>query len=153
MTLDQLVDTGDFPIGATRRSIEDRIEKLIELLDIVDDDVDLEDTADDEPSLGGYGGDDRELDNADDEDDGTEEPTLGAPERHPRSYDIDPLSGLALPRSGFLRPEPGKSQEHWADGARGDHEREADADFEAEHDPETVMWGDDIKSQEVLVTL
>ncbi|WP_143748345.1 hypothetical protein [Mesorhizobium carmichaelinearum] len=131
-----------------RQSVEKRLNELLDsamslitALDLMEVDCDLEDTADDEPSLGwcergpqtvaafhdGRGSpyDDRELDNADDEDDGTEEPTLGAPNR--------------------------TSQLHWADGARGDHEREADADFEAEHDPETVMWGDDLKSQEVLV--
>ncbi|MFD2053797.1 hypothetical protein ACFSQT_12085 [Mesorhizobium calcicola] len=96
MTLDQLVDTGDFPIGATRRSIEDRIEKLIELLDIVDDDVDLEDTADDEPSLGCL--DDLELDNCDDED----------------GHDAE----------GYCPDDYG----------------------------ETVMWPEDLRSQEVLVS-
>ncbi|TPK82664.1 hypothetical protein FJ934_04765 [Mesorhizobium sp. B2-4-12] len=52
--------------------------------------------------------DDRELDNSDDEDDGTEEPTLGAPNRH-------------------------HNQTHWADGARGDHEREVCTDREMDH--------------------
>lgn len=76
MTLQDLVDTADFPLPATRRSIEDRIEKLIELLDVVDDDPDLEDDNDDEPYIGWPEGgpsrldrslvqDDREADNAD----------------------------------------------------------------------------------------
>lgn len=53
--------------------------------------------------------DDRELDDADLEDDGTLEPTLGAPERC--------------------------SQAHWADGAHGDHEREECTDRELEDAP------------------
>ena len=85
---------------------------LIEALDTMEADPDLEETGDDEPSLGwplrgpsAYGateGDDRELDETDDEDGGDNEPTLGAPER-----------------GGWY-----VSQEHWADGAKGDHERE-----------------------------
>ncbi|TPI72527.1 hypothetical protein [Mesorhizobium sp. B2-8-9] len=49
--------------------------------------------------------DDRELDNADDEDHGTLKPTLAAPNRH-------------------------HNREHWAAGARGDHEREECTDRE-----------------------
>lgn len=58
------------------------------------------------------------------------EPSLGAPERHPRSWNVDTLSGLQMPRSGFLYVVSEKSQEHWADGAPGDHEREVDDDRE-----------------------
>ncbi|TPK85329.1 hypothetical protein [Mesorhizobium sp. B2-4-17] len=108
----------------------DRAMSLITALDLMEADCDLEDGADAEPWLGwcalgpqtvrgfhdGRGSpyDDRELDNSDDEDDGTEEPTLGAPNR--------------------------TSQVHWADGARGDHEREEDHDAEPENDAESAQW-------------
>ncbi|RUV00543.1 hypothetical protein EOA79_20280 [Mesorhizobium sp. M1A.F.Ca.IN.020.03.2.1] len=88
-----------------RRAIEDEIERLISLLDLMEADCDLEDGADDEPSLGwctGYGpGDtlDLEADDCDDEDDGTAEPSPGALNR--------------------------VCQVKWAAGARSD--READA--------------------------
>ncbi|RVC64056.1 hypothetical protein [Mesorhizobium sp.] len=116
----------------------DRAMSLITALDMMEVDCDLEAGEDDEPSLGwctGYGPgntEDLERDDSDMEDDGTEEPTLGAPERHPISRDADPYSGLHLPRSGYTRGEPGKSQEYWADGARGDHEREEDHERELE---------------------
>jgi hypothetical protein len=83
-------------------------------------DCDLEDNADAEPWLGWTDrvqfGDtiDRERDIADDEDDGSAEPTLGAPDRC--------------------------SQVHWADGAKGDHEREEDHDAEPDTDGEPVQW-------------
>lgn len=100
----------------------DRAMSLITALDLMEADCDLEDGADHEPWLGwcalgpqtvssafhdGRGSpyDDRELDGSDDEDDGTVEPTLGAPNRH-------------------------HNQEHWAAGARGDHEREVCVDCE-----------------------
>ncbi|MFD1982647.1 hypothetical protein ACFSOZ_08155 [Mesorhizobium newzealandense] len=70
----------------------DRAMSLITALDLMEADCDLEETADDEPSLGCL--DDLELDNCDDEEGGDTEP--------------DNFS-------------------------------------------ETVMWGDDLKSQEVLV--
>ncbi|MES0016530.1 hypothetical protein [Mesorhizobium sp. M0036] len=83
-----------------RQSIEkrlndllDRAMSLITALDLMQADCDLEDTADDEPSLGCL--DDLELDNADDEEGADAEPC-------PDTYG------------------------------------------------ETVMWGDDLKSQEVL---
>lgn len=41
---------------------------LITVLDLMEADCDLEDGADDEPSIGSYGGDDRERDDCDDED-------------------------------------------------------------------------------------
>ncbi|MGX5846917.1 hypothetical protein ACWGTO_07545 [Mesorhizobium sp. PL10] len=151
-----------------RRAIEkelnalfDKATALITALDVMEADCDLEDGADSEPWLGwtdrgpqtmspvfsdgrGSPHDDREQDNSDYEDDGTLEPSLGAPERHPWSRDADPLSGLAMPRSCFTRQEPGQSQEHWADGSRGDHEREVDHDREADpadYDCPGVIWG------------
>lgn len=45
-SIDELVHGSDFPIPMIRRAIEDRIEKLIELLDLVDDDPDEEETGD-----------------------------------------------------------------------------------------------------------
>ncbi|RVD73342.1 MAG: hypothetical protein E5V62_07595 [Mesorhizobium sp.] len=120
----------------------DRAMSLVTALDLMQADCDLEDGADAEPSLGWSNGggasamswpsdgrashyDDRERDDADAEDDGSAEPSLGAPERHPASRDVDPLSGLKLPRSGFLYHQPGKSQERWADGCHTDREEDA----------------------------
>ena len=60
----------------------DRAMSLITALDLMEADCDLEETADDEPSIGG---DDREQDNSDDEEGGDNEPMLGAAERHPTS--------------------------------------------------------------------
>ncbi|PBB21123.1 hypothetical protein [Mesorhizobium sp. WSM4313] len=99
-----------------RQAIEARVNELLDqsmalitALDLMEADCDLEDDADAEPYLSGWSGDndDREQDNSDDEDDGTAEPTLGAPNFN-------------------------YNQEHWADGAAGDHEREVDDD--REHD-------------------
>ncbi|MEI9414734.1 hypothetical protein [Mesorhizobium sp. Cs1321R2N1] len=110
-------------IEAQLNDLFDRATSLITALDCMEADCDLEETNDDEPSLGwsdrgpqatsnmfldgrGSAYDDREQDNSDDEDDGTLEPSPGAPERC--------------------------SQAHWADGSRGDHEREEDHDREWE---------------------
>lgn len=40
-------------LQTTRKRLEGKIEELIALLDLLDGDPDLEDTSDDEPSLGG----------------------------------------------------------------------------------------------------
>ena len=78
--------------GRARRAIEAEIERLISLLDLMDPDPDLE------PWLAG-GTEvvdtlDKEQDTCDDEDDGSAEPSLGAPERHhPASRDTDPHRG------------------------------------------------------------
>lgn len=112
-----------------RSGIEDAIERLLSLLDRLDGDPDFEPANDDEPSLGWPAGgpaqfgnssdgrldDDREVDNADWEDGGDSEPTLGAPEQHPHPLGCQRHDG---------------SQANWAAGARGDHEREIDADIE-----------------------
>lgn len=73
-----------------RERLEAEIERLIALLDALDGDSDFEPANDDEPSFGwtysfdgvplplaADGGDDRELDPADDEDGGDLEPSLG----------------------------------------------------------------------------
>jgi hypothetical protein len=134
----------------TRRSIEDAIERLVALLDQFDGEPDFEPANDDEPSIGWVergpasppigdqsvhvAGDpaavDLELDNSDWESGGDSEPSLGAPERHPHPHDCLRSSG---------------SQERWADGSRGDHEREVDADIEQDHGemPEDLMWSSD----------
>jgi hypothetical protein len=101
---------------AMRKRLEATIESLIALMDEIAGDPDLEETGDDEESLGwtergpgslgSDGGDDREADDSDDEDGGDSEPTLGS---------IG--SGSA-----------GLSQQWWAAGA-GD-EREEDDDHE-----------------------
>jgi hypothetical protein len=88
-----VVDAGNLsPTGETllvpltnRKSIADSIERLIDMLDAMSPDPDLEDTADDEPSLGStligsyQNGttDDREGDFADFEDSGDTEHSLG----------------------------------------------------------------------------
>lgn len=124
---------------AMRKQIEATIEHLLSVLDHFDGDENLEDGdpaeegGDDEPSLGWaemqarfnqYGagdihnwflGYDRELDTADEEDGGDSEPTLGSPERHP------PAAGFSY---AFRRSWDAGSQERWADGLPGDHERE-----------------------------
>lgn len=149
----------------TRRSIEDAIERLVALLDQFDGDPDFEPANDDEPSIGWTGngpyptpigdqsvhnaGDpatvDLELDETDDESGGDAEPSLGAPERHPYSAEHTTRDGAVRPRSGYHHHEPGKSQERWADGARGDHEREVDEDIEQDHGemPEDREWSTD----------
>jgi hypothetical protein len=106
------------------------IENLIAMLDEIDGDENLEEPGDSEPwpawperGPGAEGGDtvDRELDEADDEDGAEAEPTLGAPDR----------GGCYL------------SQAHWADGARGDHEREdASEDEGAQCDDEGAIEHD-----------
>lgn len=71
-----------------RVSIATTIERLIDMLDALEQDPDLEDDGDDEPSLGWCGHserqygvrDDCEFDTSDDEDGGDLEPTLGANE-------------------------------------------------------------------------
>lgn len=56
------------PVTNTMRvRMEAAIETLLALLDEMDGNPDLEEGADDEPYIGGYFGDDRELDTSDDE--------------------------------------------------------------------------------------
>ncbi|MBB6407665.1 hypothetical protein [Mesorhizobium sangaii] len=100
----------------SRRSIADSIEKLIDMLDAMSPDPDLEDTGDDEPSLGwGHRG--------------------GQPF----------LSGTAP------NPAPGDTCDLELDNAddedNGDLEGYCPGDY-----GETVMWPDDMESQEVLVS-
>jgi hypothetical protein len=127
---------------ALRRRIEATIEHLLSILDQFDGDENLEDGADHEPWLSSGAadhktawrddrGDDRELDTADDEDGGDMEPTLGAPEKHPRSEERHLWAGVYDPRllepgTWPVRRVREASQEDWADGRRGDHEREVE---------------------------
>ncbi|MBB4255462.1 hypothetical protein [Rhizobium sp. BK008] len=67
-----------------RETIEAYVEQLIALLDLLDGDPDLEDNGDFEPSIastaqcfGNERFDDLEMDTADDEDCGDDEPTMG----------------------------------------------------------------------------
>jgi hypothetical protein len=121
---------------ASRAAIATSIERLIDLLDTMDDDPDLEpylagddsdlsvrddregDYADDEPMLGWpncgqpanlemAADNDREVDNAD------YEPSLGAPEKHPSIFH----------EAGYSRD---KSQERWADGQSDEREEDGD---------------------------
>ena len=112
---------------AMRKQIEATIEHLLSVLDHFDGDENLEEDGNREPWLGWPDGKhpdyirsltgegDLEEDNSDEEDCGDSEPTLGAPERHP------PAAGFSYM---FRRAWDAGSQEHWADGLRGDHERE-----------------------------
>ncbi|MFN3507464.1 MAG: hypothetical protein ACK4ZU_08305 [Allorhizobium sp.] len=81
-----------------RKQIEATIEHLLSVLDHFDGDENLEENGD-------------------------LEPTLGAPERHPSSWEFAPF-GVVCRESGPLRHVREKSQDGWADGLRGDHERE-----------------------------
>ncbi|MFK0690280.1 hypothetical protein ACFX5Q_19040 [Mesorhizobium sp. IMUNJ 23033] len=118
----------------------DRAMSLITALDLMEADCDLEDTADDEPYLGWPDGrpqqgdnDDREGDFSDFEDSGDEhEPSLGW--------------------------SAGTNQEAALADARADvtfYDGEFDAGDAPEPDnfSETVTWPENLKSQEVLVTL
>lgn len=75
-SLQKIYEDRNAPVDLVRRSIEERIEQLIYLLDCVDDDPDLEASGDDEPSLGWNGNGpkrqeesaDLEFDPCDDED-------------------------------------------------------------------------------------
>jgi|GEM_PF-1777072 len=121
----------------------DRAMSLITALDLMEADCDLEDTADDEPSIGwtdrdpqaGGLNDDCEMDDADREDSGDEhEPSLGwssATDQH-----------LALADYGTAR-----------DGCFFDGEQDAGDEPEPSDDGETVVWDEDLKSQEVLASL
>lgn len=60
-------------VGKRINQLLDQSMALITALDLMEADCDLEDTADDEPSLGCL--DDLEQDNCDDEDDGSAEPS------------------------------------------------------------------------------
>ena len=155
---------------ALRKRIEATIEHLLSILDQFDGDENLEDEAGGEPWLGWPEGrhpdmfrgpaanDDREQDNADWEDGGDDEPTLGAPERHPVSVEYAPL-GVTCRQPGFVRHVPERSQEHWADGLRGDHEREEENEhggdvFDQPHDGETdsepdLGWTEEIDQSSV----
>lgn len=59
-SMDRLAFENDYPLPVSRRAIEDRIQALIDMLDIIDDDPDIEDGADAEPEetdcnlAGGY---------------------------------------------------------------------------------------------------
>ncbi|SDA40432.1 hypothetical protein [Mesorhizobium qingshengii] len=129
-----------------RRAIATSIERLIDMLDAMSPDPDLEDGADDEPSLGwGYRGGqsfpsgiapnlppgdsyDLELDNSDDEDAGDSEPTMGAIERHPTSRESPwgRCGELTVMRYGS------NSQEDWA-GSRATAPGRDECEAENEH--------------------
>jgi len=89
----------------TRQGIEDMIEALIARLDEADEDPDLENTGDDEPTLGaadsGYGWSGYNLQHSHDpmsdecEADADNEPSLGALERHPSPFETRQRSQLS----------------------------------------------------------
>lgn len=129
--------------------LQQRAARLIAALDAMDGDCDLEGNADGEPWLGwaegrshllDYG-DDREAENEHDEDDGTDEPDLGAPEQWP-----DYLVRINE-RWAYCQP----NQERWAKGGKRDLE-EVDEDggdvSDEPHDPQPE--GDDCDDEPAL---
>ena len=113
--LPRLVDA-DF-ISLDPAAIGDALDLAIATLDAVDGDTDIEESGDDEPSLGWtesgprFCGDyqDREHDTADCE------PSLASPERHP-SVPVWPVSWA------YVDTGPESSQLRWAEGAQHDGE-------------------------------
>ncbi|TJW05470.1 MAG: hypothetical protein E5W82_28935 [Mesorhizobium sp.] len=117
----------------------DRAMSLITALDMMEVDCDLEDSADDENSLGwtdrgpvaGGANDDREADDSELEESGDEhEPSLGW------TVTFNQDQALAA----------GAADVTFFDGEQG-----AGDEPELVHDGETIMWSDDLQSQEVLV--
>ncbi|QKC84401.1 hypothetical protein [Mesorhizobium sp. NZP2077] len=109
-----------------RKAIADSIERLIDMLDAMSPDPDLEDTADDEPSLLSL--DDLELDNSDYEPDSDGEPAMGAIERHPTSRESPwgRCGELTVMHYGS------NSQEDWA-GSRATAPGHDECEAENEH--------------------
>jgi hypothetical protein len=106
------------------------VERLLAFLDRLDGDPDLEANGDLEPSLAGVGfdptgGDDRELDQSDDEPDVEGEPLLGAPEA------VTTYTGeiYGWPPEGIRRTSEGR-QTPWAKGNTSDLEGDAKEDDE-----------------------
>lgn len=104
----------------------DRQIEILAVMDAIDGDADIEENGDEldasyperGPHVQAYLGEFEDSEGSDaDEDDGTREPTLGAPE-------IPPTRLLPGGRYGW-HTEQG-SQAHWADGLAGDHERETE---------------------------
>ena len=141
----------------------DALDLAIATLDALDGDVDLEDGADDELSLGwekpssqlfltegAYSGD-RELDTAD------AEPSLASPERHPAV----PAPGYCARYGAYVDRSSAGKQLRWAEGARDDRELvpedgpidddELDGAGEVDAEP-SIGWPEDFTA-EVEATL
>jgi hypothetical protein len=105
-----------------RTEASGEVERLLAFLDRLDGDPDLEIDDDLEPSLGG---DDRELDQSDDEPGTDEEPLLGAPET------VTTYSGeiYGWPPEGIRRDSEGR-QGAWVNGNASDLEGDAHEDDE-----------------------
>ncbi|MFT3986294.1 hypothetical protein [Aestuariivirga sp.] len=113
------------PLPESRQGIEDMIEALIARLDAADDDPDLEDTGDDEPTLGaadsGYGWSGHNLLHSHQpmsdecEADADNEPSLGALERHPGPFETRQRSQLSWGASGTDDREDACEDEGWQD--------------------------------------
>lgn len=173
-----------------RLSISATIERLIDMLDTMELDPDLEDSADDEPWLGWPNAgqparadmsqdSDREGDWADAEPtlgatenhprplghgrskdgaqngwstgiavvaDGENEPSLGAPERHPVFFETT-FAGRPLPRTGVLTYDRSRSQEDWAAGDATGEDREDNDEREPDQDDEYSTGWDNEGSQ------
>jgi len=134
MALALALNDANCPLPQRVEAAERAVEGLIAFLDEVEGDHDLEDNGDDEPWLGWEHANPRmpdtsdcELDEADDEDEGTEEPTLGAPESHGlfvaalgfwhvKPHWLDRSQWLARLADRHCVRVPGGSQAHWTDG-------------------------------------
>lgn len=116
------------------------VERMLAFLDRLDGDPDLEANDDLEPSLAGLGvdfsgGDDRELDQSDDEPDSEGEPLLGAPESV-ATYSGPSYGGWEP--EGVRRSREGR-QTHWAKGNSSDLEGDAREDHEEGGDSEPSL--------------
>lgn len=123
-------------LARLRKEASAEIERLIAFLDASDPYVmtELEEQQDSEPSLGWLSdgrtspfGDDLELDDADDEDNGDGEPSLGSIERHPSCYGVHGRNS-----SG--------DQTAWTDGDTRDLEDEHDGAEPGEDDEPSLGW-------------
>lgn len=136
-----MVETSTF-----RDRLEHTIEALIALLDAIDGDADLEPTFGDIPASGF---DEGEEDDAE-EDDGTSEPSLGAPEGLARGP-VMHFDGYAYRTAKGVKRFHLGSQEHWTQGEGSfDAEEEFDGledDDGREHDDNGVADEDGMQEQ------
>lgn len=153
MTGDAMADgQADAALLNNREAIECEIERLVAVLDEMDGDFDLEESADDEPDAdgepqlgaleartGSWAGltpeastDDAELDEADDE------PELGAPESHFRGSELRYTLCASPSNAVLLTYHSEASQTAWAKGNGNGEEIEHDGEPGADDEPEFI---------------